>query len=680
MYMRYFALGDVMRKIILFSLLLAFLSSGVSTAALVDNFDETVTDTTTGLMWQKATAPGTYTWQQALAYAQGLSLAGQTDWRLPNRNELQSLVDYSRTNPSIDPLLIPNTVSCAYWSSTTYTNYALNTDLAWLVHFYHGFIVSVGKSSGYYVRAVRGGQSGLLGNFKLTLPIASDNPSLALSGRSGGAGSGRVTSWFDHAYPNYNDDNKLTRWDGAPEFSNASIDRCKQGESCYAGHNGIDFSKNPDSAIVNEVYAAAPGTAFGIVSGCKEGFTDCGGKYGNQVWINHGNGYATRYAHLKENQVFVTDGQYIGEPLCLPLGIMGNTGKSGGTHLHFSVYFDQKNDGWSSNEVIDPYGWRGSGTDPCSVDNTCVAGRSEWMWNYPQMTQRVVPPSVVVTAATPSGSANVMIPAASVTTAVHLELQDVPAGGQSAAGFFSAARSFVMKVLEWATGGSNSFQPSRLANGTLAEGTGNSFAAPVTVTIGYTAEEIKHLNENQLTIFRWNETTNQYVPLVTQVDAVLKKASAQTTEAGRFDLKAPLLCTGDVNEPNDNDGAATRIATNGSLQVERFDIAEDEDWFTFNALSRNRHVIQLKELAAGVGAVVRLYDSDGTTVLATATATDSTPAELIWRAAHGGVYYLRISMSGSSAFGCSSTYKIGVMQSATSLPVSVPSILQLLLN
>ena len=106
-------------------------------AALVDNGTDTVTDTTTGLMWQKATAPGTYTWQQALAYAETLTLAGYTDWRLPNHNELQSLVDYSRYNPSIDPLLASDTVSSDYWSSTSNATSGKDglTIIAWPVDF-----------------------------------------------------------------------------------------------------------------------------------------------------------------------------------------------------------------------------------------------------------------------------------------------------------------------------------------------------------------------------------------------------------------------------------------------------------------------------------------------------------------------------------------------------------------
>ena len=82
----------------------------------IDNGDGTISDTSTGLMWQKATAPGTYTWEQALTYCENLTLpaGGYSDWRLPNRNELQSIVDYSRYNPAIDTTFFPDTVDVYY--------------------------------------------------------------------------------------------------------------------------------------------------------------------------------------------------------------------------------------------------------------------------------------------------------------------------------------------------------------------------------------------------------------------------------------------------------------------------------------------------------------------------------------------------------------------------------------
>lgn len=122
----------------------------------IDNGDGTVTDTTANLMWQQDTAPSTFTWQQALSYCENLTLAGYDDWRLPNRNELHSIVDYNRGHPSIDPIF-SNAVSFPYWSSTTPANRPSGT---WNVLFRSGGIYPGSKSDDHYlyVRAVRGGQ------------------------------------------------------------------------------------------------------------------------------------------------------------------------------------------------------------------------------------------------------------------------------------------------------------------------------------------------------------------------------------------------------------------------------------------------------------------------------------------------------------------------------------------
>ncbi len=62
----------------------------------VDSGSGTITDLATGLMWQQADDGNTRDWENALSYAEGLSLAGHEDWRLPNAKELQSIVDYTR--------------------------------------------------------------------------------------------------------------------------------------------------------------------------------------------------------------------------------------------------------------------------------------------------------------------------------------------------------------------------------------------------------------------------------------------------------------------------------------------------------------------------------------------------------------------------------------------------------
>jgi hypothetical protein len=89
-----------------------------------DNGDGTITDRATGLTWTKADSGKGLNWQQALAYAASLRLAGHTDWRLPNAKELQSIVDYTRRAPAIDPMFQTSKLADGeypfYWSSTTH--------------------------------------------------------------------------------------------------------------------------------------------------------------------------------------------------------------------------------------------------------------------------------------------------------------------------------------------------------------------------------------------------------------------------------------------------------------------------------------------------------------------------------------------------------------------------------
>jgi hypothetical protein len=134
-------------------------------AAYIDNGDGTVTDTGTGLMWQQARAPITYTWTQALNYCGILSLAGYTDWRLPTAKELASLVDTSRTNPAINTTFFPSPADNYFWSSTTQVD--STNSFAFGVYFYGGYVGSNDKTYYCYVRAVRSGQAGSVANLTL---------------------------------------------------------------------------------------------------------------------------------------------------------------------------------------------------------------------------------------------------------------------------------------------------------------------------------------------------------------------------------------------------------------------------------------------------------------------------------------------------------------------------------
>jgi murein DD-endopeptidase MepM/ murein hydrolase activator NlpD len=97
-------------------------------------------------------------------------------------------------------------------------------------------------------------------------------------------------------------------------------------------HRAIDIAS---SALPN-VTAAAPGTV--IFAGCSGYCPPLGSTYGGSgyawsVQIDHGNGYTTWYAHLKN--IYVRSGQAVGGGEAI--GQMGSTGRSTGPHVHFEL-------------------------------------------------------------------------------------------------------------------------------------------------------------------------------------------------------------------------------------------------------------------------------------------------------------------------------------------------------
>lgn len=118
-----------------------------------ENGDGTVTDNCTGLQWQMLTAQNIYDWQGALKYCDRLTLAGQNNWRLPNVRELQSIIDFGRYNPAVDPVF--QTSSGGYWSSSSVSG---SPGKAWYITGRDGLVIGHDgvKSLPFYVRAVRG--------------------------------------------------------------------------------------------------------------------------------------------------------------------------------------------------------------------------------------------------------------------------------------------------------------------------------------------------------------------------------------------------------------------------------------------------------------------------------------------------------------------------------------------
>lgn len=134
----------------------------------LDNGDQTISDNLTGLMWMKdADLPylpacgsfSTLTWQGALNFVKCFNqnaYLNKTDWRLPNVNELESIVHHSQSNISgwliSQGFLSVNT--SYYWSSTSSM---ASPNQAKAVSFYSGISSSFDKTASYYAWFVRGG-------------------------------------------------------------------------------------------------------------------------------------------------------------------------------------------------------------------------------------------------------------------------------------------------------------------------------------------------------------------------------------------------------------------------------------------------------------------------------------------------------------------------------------------
>jgi|GEM_PF-4238620 len=163
-------------------------------------------DTLTGLMWLKNgdLAGVAKTWQDALTYSNNLNYCGHSDWRLPNRKELMSLVNRGESSTATwlwtQGLIYVH--GGTYWSSSPEDRW----HYAWSVDMHHlNYVLSISKIDYHYVFPVRGGQSAILP------PVAPE--ALKATANS----SGKITlAWLDKSV--YETGYKVFRKVGAGKF------------------------------------------------------------------------------------------------------------------------------------------------------------------------------------------------------------------------------------------------------------------------------------------------------------------------------------------------------------------------------------------------------------------------------------------------------------------------------
>jgi hypothetical protein len=129
-------------------------SKEINSVRYFKSADALVYDSLTNLIWQKTPYSDTITWEQALHYADTLTQAGYSDWRLPNIKELQSLQDNSVINPALNTNFFNVFGRKKFWSTTTLSN---KSNSAWFFDTQFGITTYQVKTTRLNTWVVRGG-------------------------------------------------------------------------------------------------------------------------------------------------------------------------------------------------------------------------------------------------------------------------------------------------------------------------------------------------------------------------------------------------------------------------------------------------------------------------------------------------------------------------------------------
>ena len=132
---------------------LLFSTNSLLAGEFVDQGNDMIIDGKTGLTWQKSET-NKMRWEIAKRFCLQSNLGGFSDWRLPSKLELLTLVERNKFNPSIDRSFFPKALPVNYW--TSYTGASAVGSAAWLVNFGFGETLFFNKSNEFNVRCVRG--------------------------------------------------------------------------------------------------------------------------------------------------------------------------------------------------------------------------------------------------------------------------------------------------------------------------------------------------------------------------------------------------------------------------------------------------------------------------------------------------------------------------------------------
>lgn len=324
----------------------------------------------------------------------------------------------------------------------------------------------------------------------------------------------RINSLFDHRYPNYTKDNKFLPYYGT-ELPDPPDVLCTFGYNCYDGHDGYDFRRrcSPQSPC-SDPYAVYPAADGDIVTS----LTGWHSQLGCRVTLDHGGGWTTGYAHLKDplgdhscNGILIKSGHVT---RFQQIGVIGGTGSGGGgennAHLHFTV----KHNGI----VVDPSGWEPSASVMADPWASHVSGTASYTtWRYSIRTTQALDPSSGGVLASPTHEVYAVIPAGFYTQQLLFNLSSVPVAGASAT-LASTGHSFSLTAVD--------------GSGTVIHNLG----ATISLQVNFDAFEMTGIDRNTLAVYTWDATTSKWVPLPTVIDWNSWVATAQTDHLSLFAL------------------------------------------------------------------------------------------------------------------------------------------------
>jgi len=130
----------------------------INPPTLIDQGNGIVTDSVTGLLWQKVDG-GEMSFENAVIYCNTLTLGGYSDWRLPNAHEAFSMLNLQNANPALNTSMFTNTGAEYWWTSDRQAN---DSNKIWVTNSGGGIgnhlkteTISAGGNKKFHVRAVR---------------------------------------------------------------------------------------------------------------------------------------------------------------------------------------------------------------------------------------------------------------------------------------------------------------------------------------------------------------------------------------------------------------------------------------------------------------------------------------------------------------------------------------------